>query len=306
MANKTDSNMRLAKFLAASGIASRRRCEELILEGRVQVNGEAVLTPALNIDPSTDIVFYEGRVVGVEKKTYLLLHKPMGYTCSASDMHAKKLVFELIPKRFGRLFTVGRLDRDSAGLLILTNDGDLAQELTHPSRQVPKRYLVSCEGDFTTGIRRQMLDGIYDNGDFLHPVNVEQRGHFKGHAELEITLTDGKKREVRRLCKAVGLTVVNLQRISFGSVELGSLQPGTWRQLSEQEVENLRKTAAESRSAGRKRLPSRVPRQEVEQERRAGTDTKRSPLIPARRQPIRQAAESRRSGDSTTRRRSHE
>ncbi|MDD3954658.1 MAG: pseudouridine synthase [Lentisphaeria bacterium] len=259
MEKNTETGMRLAKYLAAAGIASRRRCEELIREGRVLVNGSVVLTPAVNIDASADEITCEGRVVKIEKKAYVLLHKPAGYTCSASDPHASKLVFELIPKRFGRLFTVGRLDRDSEGLLILTNDGDLAQELTHPSRQVPKRYLVSCEGSFTTATRRQLLDGVYDGGEFLQPLNVEQRGHYRGHAELEMTLTEGKKREVRRLCKAVGLTVGSLQRISFGSVELGTLAPGTWRQLGEDEVEKLRKTAAECRAAGRRRPPRREP-----------------------------------------------
>ena len=248
MGNSAENSMRLAKYLAAAGIASRRRCEELIREGRVQVNGSVVLTPAVNVDASTDEVTCEGRVVQLEKKAYLLLHKPAGYTCSASDPYAKKLVFELIPKRFGRLFTVGRLDRDSEGLLILTNDGDLAQELTHPSYQVPKRYLVSCEGNFTTAIRRQMLEGVYDDGEFLQPLSVEQRGHYRGHAELEVTLTEGKKREVRRLCKAVGLTVTNLRRIAFGSVELGTLALGTWRTLSDEEVDSLRKTVAACRA----------------------------------------------------------
>jgi len=244
MEKNSDRVMRLAKYLASAGIASRRRCEELIREGRVLVNGEPVLTPAMNIDSAVDVVTCEGKEVKIEERTYLLLHKPAGYTCSASDPHAKKLVFELIPKRFGRLFTVGRLDRDSEGLLILTNDGDLAQDLTHPSRQVPKQYLVSCEGNFTTAKRRQMLDGVYDGGEFLRPSAVEQRGHFRGHAELLITLTEGKKREVRRLCRAVDLMVTALRRISFGSVELGNLTLGSWRQLGNVEVEALRQMAA--------------------------------------------------------------
>jgi len=238
------NGVRLARFLAAAGIASRRSCEELITQGRVCVNGQAVLTPAMSIDPAQDSVTFEGRKVGEEKKVYLLLHKPAGYTCSAHDVHAKKLVFDIVPDRFGRLFSVGRLDRDSEGLLLLTNDGDLAQALTHPSRQVPKQYRVSCEGSFTTGIRRQMLNGVFDGGEFLQPQAVEQCGHFRGHAELLLTLCEGKKREVRRICKAVGLQVSKLQRVAFGTVELGDLAAGSWRHLSDEEVEALRKISA--------------------------------------------------------------
>lgn len=133
--------MRLAKFLASAGIASRRNCEELIIQGNVCVNGEAVLTPAFNVNPEYDEVTFQGKKVSAVSDgeyVYLLLYKPEGYTCSAKDVHAKKLVYDLIPKKFGRLFSVGRLDRNSEGLLILTNDGDFAQRMTHPSHQVPK------------------------------------------------------------------------------------------------------------------------------------------------------------------------
>ncbi len=244
MDEKKKTGSRLAKFLASAGIASRRTCERLIAQGRVLVNGQPVLSPAFTVNPEIDEVIFEGRRVGEEKKTYLLLHKPAGYTCSAYDVHAQKLVFDLVPKHFGRLFTVGRLDRDSEGLLLLTNDGDLAQALTHPSRQVPKRYRVSCEGNFTTGIRRQMLNGIYDGGEFLQPQAVEQCGHFRGHAELLVTLCEGKKREVRRLCRAVGLQVSKLQRVAFGNLELGNLAIGSWRHLTPREVEELDKISA--------------------------------------------------------------
>ncbi len=254
MDDKKKTGVRLAKYLAAAGIASRRSCEELILQGRVCVNGVAVVTPAYTVVPETDEVTFEGKKVGEEKKAYLLLHKPAGYTCSAYDAHAQKLVFDIIPERFGRLFTVGRLDRDSEGLLLLTNDGDLAQALTHPSRQVPKRYQVSCEGTFTTEIRRQMLNGVFDGGEFLQPQSVEQRGHFRGHAELILTLCEGKKREVRRICKAVGLQVTKLQRVAFGTVELGDLSSGSWRHLTPEEVESLRQISA-TRIPRRRREP---------------------------------------------------
>ncbi|NMA42373.1 MAG: rRNA pseudouridine synthase [Oligosphaeraceae bacterium] len=245
------TSLRLAKFLASAGIASRRACEELIRQGRVQVNGEVVLSPALNIDPEADVVKYDDKLVQAEQKVYLLLHKPVGFTCSASDPYAKRLVYELVPKKFGRLFTVGRLDRESEGLLILTNDGDFAQRLSHPSQQVPRRYLVACEGYFTSATRRQMLKGVHDEGELLQATSVKQRGHLKGHAELEIALTSGKKREIRRLCKAVDLEVTSLQRISFGSIELGSLPPGHWRLLDTAEIEALAQGAPKKHTARR-------------------------------------------------------
>ncbi|MCQ2396716.1 MAG: rRNA pseudouridine synthase, partial [Lentisphaeria bacterium] len=233
---------RLAKFLASAGIASRRSCEELIEEGRVTVNGEAVTSPAFNVDPEKDEIRFEGRKVEShpQGKVYILLNKPVGYTCSAKDEHAEKLVFELIPERFGRLFTVGRLDRDSEGMLILTNDGDYAQRVMHPSRQIIKRYYVECEGQFTTSLRRRLIEGFYDNDEFLRALNVEEKSVQKGHCSLIFTLGEGRKREVRRLCKDVGLEVQVLRRIGIGALEMDEkLSVGTWRLMSAEEQERV-------------------------------------------------------------------
>ncbi|MDY0176749.1 MAG: pseudouridine synthase [Lentisphaeria bacterium] len=238
-ASGSGNSLRLARFLASAGIASRRDCEELIRQGKVQVNDKVVLSPAINVDPDVDLVKFEDKLLQIEKKVYLLLNKPPGFTCSASDPFAKRLVYELVPKKFGRLFSVGRLDRESEGLLILTNDGDFSQALSHPSRQVPRRYLVACEGYFTSAKRRRMLEGIRDQGELLQATSVQQRGHFKGHAELEIALSSGKKREIRRLCKALDLEVTSLQRIAFGSIELGNLPTGRWRLLDAAEAKTL-------------------------------------------------------------------
>ncbi len=233
---------RLAKFLASAGIASRRNCEELIQEGRVTVNGEPVVSPAYNVDPEKDHVCFEGRPVESypQGKVYILLNKPVGYTCSAKDDHAEKLVFELIPQRFGRLFTVGRLDRDSEGMLILTNDGEYAQRVMHPSRQIVKRYYVECDGQFTTSLRRRMIEGFYDNDEFLRALNVEEVNVSRGHCTLVFTLGEGRKREVRRLCKDVGLQVTLLRRIAIGALEMdGKLAAGSWRMLSEEEQQKV-------------------------------------------------------------------
>ena len=238
----TGKEERLAKFLASCGIASRRNCEDLIEEGRVTVNGEAVTSPAYNVDPDKDVICFEGRVVETHPngKIYIIINKPVGYTCSSKDEHAERLVFDLIPRRFGRLFTVGRLDRDSEGLLILTNDGDYAQRIMHPSRQILKRYYVECEGQFTTSLRRRMIEGFYDNDEFLRALNVEEKSVQKGHCSLVFTLGEGRKREVRRLCKDVGLGVTKLCRIGIGALELDEkLIPGAWRIMTPAEQEKV-------------------------------------------------------------------
>ena len=238
----TGREERLAKFLASCGIASRRNCEDLIEEGRVTVNGEAVTSPAYNVDPDKDVICFEGRVVETHPngKIYIIINKPVGYTCSSKDEHAERLVFDLIPRRFGRLFTVGRLDRDSEGLLILTNDGDYAQRIMHPSRQILKRYYVECEGQFSTSLRRRMIEGFYDNDEFLRALNVEEKSVQKGHCSLVFTLGEGRKREVRRLCKDVGLEVTKLCRIGIGALELDEkLIPGAWRIMTPAEQEKV-------------------------------------------------------------------
>ena len=238
----TGKEERLAKFLASCGIASRRNCEDLIEEGRVTVNGEAVTSPAYNVDPDKDVICFEGRVVETHPngKIYIIINKPVGYTCSSKDEHAERLVFDLIPRRFGRLFTVGRLDRDSEGLLILTNDGDYAQRIMHPSRQILKRYYVECEGQFSTSLRRRMIEGFYDNDEFLRALNVEEKSVQKSHCSLVFTLGEGRKREVRRLCKDVGLEVTKLCRIGIGALELDEkLIPGAWRIMTPAEQEKV-------------------------------------------------------------------
>ena len=239
-AETEEKGMRLAKFLAKAGIGSRRSCEEYIREGRVTVNGEAVTAVGTCVTPGEDTVCFEGKPVAFAdgEFVYLMLNKPVGYTCSAKDSHAENLVYQLIPERFGRVFTVGRLDRDSEGLLLLTNDGDFAQRLTHPSHEIYKRYYVECEGRFTTAIRRQLLDGMYDNGEFLHALNVEQVSVRYGACSLIFTLGEGRKREVRRLCKDVGLRVKLLRRVSIGQLELDAkLTVGSWRIMSPHDCE---------------------------------------------------------------------
>ena len=232
--------MRLAKFLSNAGIASRRRSEELIAEGRVAVNGTVVLTPACVVVPGEDTVVCDGRAVTLAKPQYVLLNKPVGYTCSAQDEHAERLIYELLPESMAHLYYVGRLDRDTEGLLLMTNDGDLAQALTHPSREVPKVYVADVAGRFGDREAEMILRGLMDEGEYLHAKAVRIRRDFGDHRLLEVVLTEGKKREVRRLCRAVGLRVLRLARVEMAGIRLGNLPSGQWRDLTEQELQHLR------------------------------------------------------------------
>jgi 23S rRNA pseudouridine2605 synthase len=231
--------MRIAKYLAAAGLGSRRACEQLVLAGEVAVNGETLDSPARNVIPGEDEVRVRGRKVVPESHTYVALNKPVAYTCSQRDDYAEHLVYELIPDSLGRLFTIGRLDRDSEGLILLTNDGDFAQALSHPSRGVEKVYHVDCRGLLAEETRQRLLAGVHDQGELLRPLDVRvltQRGR---NCRVEFRLGEGRKREVRRLCSFAHLGVVRLVRVSIGPLRLGDLASGTWRELAAREVREL-------------------------------------------------------------------
>ena len=240
--------MRLARFLAAAEIGSRRTCEEHIRQGLVTVNGECVNTPAFNVDSTQDKVCFKQRLVTLAKPRYLLLYKPRGYTCSAHDSHAKQLVLEILPKNFGRLFTVGRLDRDSEGLLLLTNDGDFAESLAHPKFAVPKTYRVWCKGKVSSGIVHAMRGGVTDSGEFLQPRRVNVVRRTAGGAVLKFVFTEGRKREVRRVCASFGLTVQRLLREAIAEVTVKGMQSGQWRALTNAEIKILRDSSTRGRA----------------------------------------------------------
>ncbi len=232
-------SIRLARFLAACGVGSRRGCEGEIRRGTVSVNGTVVYTPACVVDPRVDIVCWRGSRVVPGEAVYIALYKPPGVTCSLSDPHASRLVSRLLPAAFGRLFPVGRLDRDSEGLLLMTNDGACAQRVAHPSYGVRKVYLVDCQGGLAPKELARLKRGIVDRGEFLKPRSVHRVKIWRGGLRLKFVLVQGRKREVRRLCAAVGLTVTRLLRISIGGLRLGTLKPGQWRRLSPVEAAAL-------------------------------------------------------------------
>ena len=243
--------MRIAKFLANAGVASRRKSEELITQGRVMVNGLRIDTPATLVTPGKDVVTCDGLQISLPTShvTYAF-NKPVGYTCTVSDPHAEHTIYELLPEEMQSLHYVGRLDRDTEGLLLLTNDGALEQAITHPSFEIEKRYIALCKGSFDREMEHQMRAGIQDDGEYLRAKRVRARASQEpGCIIVEMVLTEGHKREVRRLCAAVGLRVLQLRRLSVGSVQLNGLEPGEYRQLDEAELQALQALAFGNRHA---------------------------------------------------------
>ena len=223
---------RLSKTLAAAGIASRRACEELIFEGKVTVNGKVVLKPQTLVSLDKDEITVSGNVVEKpQEKVYYLLNKPKGYICSNVRVGRKKLVVDLFKDLPYRLFTVGRLDRDTTGLLIVTNDGHYAQDIIHPSKGVSKEYLVKTVQEVSPEHLTAISKGALIERTWVKPIRVVKmrRGTIK------ISVAEGKKREVRILVQKAGLEIVSLQRIRIGGLLLGNIPEGTWRPLSEKE-----------------------------------------------------------------------
>lgn len=236
--------VRIAKYLASAGLGSRRRCEELVVAGRVLVNGQPVTELGTKVDPATDAVFCDDLEVVPQRLHYLVLNKPRGYTCSARDAHARKLVGELLPKQLGRLFTVGRLDRDSEGLLICTNDGDFAQRVAHPSYEIPKRYRVWVRGKVHTSQLRGLEHGIMDTGETLTALCARIVKRRPAETELEFVIGEGKKREIRRMCAKFSWRVSRLCRVQIGPLKLGQLTAGQWRPMAAEERRALLDMAA--------------------------------------------------------------
>lgn len=230
---------RLQKLIAAAGLCSRRTAENWMEEGRVTVNG-TVAHLGVRADPEKDIIEIDGKpLVPKEKFVYLMLHKPRGYTCSLSDPYAKKLVTELLSGIDARVYPVGRLDVESEGLLFLTNDGAFTQQLIHPRHEMEKCYHVTVSGYQDTSIQR--LCAIRDlDGEVIHPAEVELLQKDAKSATLQIIIHEGKKRQIRRMCAKVGLSVRSLKRVREGEVTLGDLPVGQWRYLSNEEVKMLK------------------------------------------------------------------
>jgi len=234
--------MRLQKFIAMSGITSRRKAEELILEGRVKVNGIVIKELGTKIDPEKDIVFVDNkRIKAVEKKIYIILNKPEGYVTSLKDTHNNKVVLDLVKNIKERIFPVGRLDKDTSGLLIMTNDGDLAYKLTHPKHEVWKKYIALVKGHPDNTKLEMLRNGIDIDGRLTSKAHVKLVKKNTRTTLLEIAIHEGRNRQVRKMCEHIGHPVIDLKRVSIGNIRLDGLEKGKWRYLNEKEVEYLKK-----------------------------------------------------------------
>lgn len=234
-----DNKIRLQKYLSENGIASRRKSEELILAGKVKVNGR-VASIGDKVDPVRDKVTVGGkRVVRAKTKMYIMLHKPRGYVTTMRDELGRKCVSELVEDAGVRLFPVGRLDRNSEGLLLMTNDGAFANLLTHPSRHVSKVYRVTVREKVTEEQLTTLTEGIMLDGSKTLPCEVHVIDRDDNRTVLQFVLFEGRNRQIRRMCEAVGLTVIRLKRTEIAGVKLGMLPQGKWRELNEKEMRHL-------------------------------------------------------------------
>ena len=232
---------RLNKIIADAGIASRRAADQLILEGRVSVDGEVITELGNKFDPEICDIKVDGESLSISKsKTYLAFHKPAGVISTMSDPEGRSNLGDFFKDRKDRLYHVGRLDKDSEGLILLTNDGELAHRATHPSYGLEKRYLVEIEGEFNKQISDQLLQGVRLEDGLARAVKViHARAVSRNHHWVEITIHEGRYHIIRRLIESLGLKVLRLIRLDFGPISLGDMKPGRHRVLNSQEMTNL-------------------------------------------------------------------
>ncbi len=233
--------MRLNKYIAECGVASRRGADGLIEEGRIKVNGKSVTQPGTVIDEDNDTVLLDGKKIErVRRSIYLMLNKPKGCVSTVKDDKGRKTVLDYIDIKDKRLFPIGRLDYDSEGLLLLTNDGDLAFKLTHPSHDIPKTYIAKVEGEVPESDLAVLRKGIVLDGIQTHRAKIKLLEYNEGISRLEVTIYEGRNRQVRRMFESIGKQVVFLKRTGIGDLRLGGLSRGTYRYLTEKEIQLLK------------------------------------------------------------------
>lgn len=234
-----NNDVRLQKFMAECGVASRRKSEELIEMGKVKVNGHAAHIGD-KINPKKDLVTVRGKKINkVSKNYYIMLHKPRGYVTTVSDELGRKTVMDLVRDVHARIYPVGRLDRDSEGLLLLTNDGSFANALTHPKHEYSKVYRVTVRGKASDDLLFQLRSGVEIDGRKTEPCAVTALVEEEERTVLEFIIHEGRNRQIRKMCESVGLEVTRLKRLAIGSLKLGMLPVGKWRELTDNEVHKL-------------------------------------------------------------------
>lgn len=236
-----ENQIRLQKYLASQGVASRRAAERMILEGQVQVNGRIIRELGVKIDPLHDRVMVQGKLLqGEQRKRYIVLYKPVGYICSARDDRGRRTVLDLVADIPERIYPVGRLDYDTSGLLLLTNDGALTQRLLHPSCEVDKTYLAEVAGILSRATAAQLERGVRLSDGMTAPAQVRICRYKQDSTLVELTIHEGRNRQVRRMLESVGHPVEHLKRVQEGGLDLRGLTVGQWRELTAEEVQKLK------------------------------------------------------------------
>ena len=235
-----NEKMRLEKFLSESGIASRRDAKQYITAGRVSVNSERVLIPGTHIAPQQDEITFDGKPIrGKPKQIYLMLNKPAGYVTTVRDERGRPTVMTLVPDISERIYPVGRLDLDTEGLLLMTNDGDFAHRILHPSHEIQKTYIAWVEGQPNRREIQRMREGIEIEEGVVTSAKVDQTERREGQTQFKVVIHEGKKRQIRRMFHAIGHDVLHLKRIGIGSLSLGRLSIGKYRLLTPPEIESF-------------------------------------------------------------------
>lgn len=237
--NPSSNHLRLQRYLAACGLGSRRACEDLIRSGVVTVDGEPITEMGVTVDPASQVIQVKGQSVHPQGSVYYAVHKPPGVMCTSYDPQGRRKVLDLLPPMPERVYTVGRLDLDSEGLLLVTNDGDFAHRLTHPRHHVQKVYHVWLRGRLNAGHMNQCLQGVPVEGETLRALAVEEEADRARGRRYRVVLGEGKKRHIRRMFAGLGHRVVRLVRVQIGPLQLGSLLPGRSRPLTADEVAEL-------------------------------------------------------------------
>ena len=232
--------IRLQVFLSRNGVCSRRKAFDLVMSGHVSVNGQQVAEPSTPVDPVKDKICVDDKAVTVKAYTYILFNKPQGCVTTREDRFAEKTVFDLLPTEFRHLVPVGRLDKDTEGLLLLTNDGDLTYRLTHPSFDIDKTYRVTMTGTLDPKDKQALEKGVVIEGRRTAPAKIQDARRAGAGTEFTITIHEGRKRQIRLMVAHVGKKVIYLQRVTQGPLKLGELKVGCWRELTSKEIEALK------------------------------------------------------------------
>ena len=235
--------MRIAKYLAQAGIASRRQAEVMVTQGRIKLNGAVISELYTSIDPDTDVVELDGHVLAIQKPVYILLNKPAGFICTVSDPQGRPTIMELVKDVEQRIFPVGRLDYDTEGLILLTNDGEFANVIIHPRYKIDKTYQATVRGEIKDQALAKLRQGVELEDGVTAPARVELINRNYRQSIVRLTIHEGRKRQVRRMLTAVGYPVLNLKRISLGFLTLQGLQSGAYRNLQAEEIEGLKTLA---------------------------------------------------------------